>query len=75
MREPDEANHTESVSDIITSMGCKLAIRDVTHHFKKECTSSSNERSLSLLFKRVVIKVTVMKKIHKKSAPALMNLI
>ena len=44
------------------------------HHFKKEYTFSSNVKSLTLLFKKVVVVVTVMKKIYKKPAPALINL-
>ena len=45
MSESDEANHAENVNDIITSVGCKLAIRDVMHHFKEGCTLSDNEES------------------------------
>ena len=47
----------------------------MTHHFKEKCTSSDNVKSLTFLFRRVVIAATAMKKTYKKPASALMNLI
>ena len=75
MKEPDEANCAESINDMTTLMKHKLVIRDVIHHFEKECTLNDNEKSLSFLLRRVVVEVTVMKKTHKKFVSALMNLI
>ena len=75
MKKPDKGNCAECVGDIITLIRYKLIIRNVTHHFKKECTSNDNEKSLSFLFRKVVIKVTAMKEIHKKSVFVLINLI
>ena len=75
MRELDKANCAESVGSITTSMRCKLAIRDVTHHSEEECTPSDNEGSLSSLSRRVVVEVTVMEETHEEFIPALMNLI
>ena len=75
MREPDEANCAESVSGMTTSVRHKLAIRDVTHHLKKGCTSSGNKEPLGPLLRRVIIRATAMKEAYEKPAPTLMNLI
>ena len=75
MREPNKANCTESIGNMTILMRCKLTIRNVTHHLKKKYTPNSNEKSLNLLLRRVIVEATAMKKAHKKPAPALMNLI
>ena len=75
MKELNEADHTEHINSMTTLMRHKLAIQDVTHHLKKECTPSSNVGPLTFLPRRVIVAATAMKKAHKKPAPALMNLI
>ena len=75
MRKLNKADCTECMSGMTIMVGCKLVIWNVTHHFKEECTSNSNVGPLIPLLKRVIVAVTAMKKTHKKSVSALMNLI
>ena len=51
----NEVNHTKCMSGITTLMRCKLIIQDVTHHFKKKCTSNNSVKSLTLLFRRLIV--------------------
>ena len=71
----NKTNCEEHVGSITTLMRCKLIIWDVMHYFEKECTSSGIVKSLTSLFKKIVVAATVMKKAHEKPAPALINLI
>ena len=45
------------------------------HYFKKKCVLNNNVKSLTPLFRRVVVVTTAMKKAYEKPTPTLMNLI
>ena len=75
IRKLNKTDCTEFVSNMTTLMRHKLAIWNVIYHSEKGCAFSSNVRLLISLLRRVVVAAIVMKKTHKKSVSALMNLI
>ena len=64
-----------SCIDSIITIKHKMHIKNVIHQFEKNCVFRVKKRLKIHLFKRNVVAITVLKKIHEKSVSALMNLI
>ena len=72
LNKTDCAKYVNSITALIK---CKLIIWNVTYHFKKKCAFNNNVKLLIPLFKKVIVMITVMKKVYEKFTFALMNLI